>query len=155
MLEPGEGNSHSRLGLCGPRGHVLPLCAEPPCSPGSKRQQSHSVEASGYAQGFLSPVYSLPTWLSWPAILQSRNSQGGGCAGSAVLVHKAWPPRLWSLQWTFSEISKELCAPLGKESHSEQTSVKVSWMQMFLGPNGKPMRGRTSEGLRGPFFISL
>jgi hypothetical protein len=26
---------------------------------------------------------------------------------------------------------------------------------MFLGPNGKPMRGRTSEDLRGPFFISL
>ena len=85
MLEPGEGNSHSRLGLCRPGGHVFPLCAEPPCSPGSKRQQLHSVEASGYAQGFLSPVYGLPTWPCWLAILQSRNSQGGGCPGSAVL----------------------------------------------------------------------
>ena len=92
-----------------------------PRSPAMEKQQLHSVEASDHAQGFLSPVRSVCTRPSWPAILRSRKSHGGGGIGSVVLVHKVWEDLAGCkvISGLSSEISTEKRAPLGKENHSE------------------------------------
>ncbi|XDC72719.1 hypothetical protein R6Z07F_003892 [Ovis aries] len=90
--------------------------------PQPEKEENPPQQSEEVLEGFLSPIYSLPAWPSWPAILRSREE--------VALVQLSWStrpglPDFEVFSGPSSEISKEFCAPLGEENHSEQTSVKM------------------------------
>ena len=76
-------------------------------------------------------AFSVPFTI-YPSGPPGQPSSGAGTAVEEVaLVQLSWStrpglPDFEVFSGLSSEISKEFCAPLGKENHSEQTSVKVS-----------------------------